>query len=834
MDLLLNHQLGPSGIDSCSHDVGAADTFGIDWDDPVNLALAMGGRMPERPSPAQVREEAKERSSKIFSTYRTLNKILERHEATIQKRWSKKTRSQRLRILLNAWPDMPASHRPDFEAFREEPSKKRKSGTNHRGAYIWPYINQEDLSQTRPLPLLLNARGRTPPTAFVCADHNAMKLGKTSLAIIAIALDGYTVVLNRATSEKDYGEMLDWDTHPDACDWIHDRTEFLPGEALLILEAQERVLVFLVECCQDLLHEIPADTLTSDEFPVQPEPRMKSESDASGFESLAVLVAETPYRVPEQFDLGRFDSLVEARVSAAEDRLWMLREDPSYFTQRLLATKEHLQEPIRDTLGQPHHAASTGRAATLWSRVLGITLTDAYLPLEVFAELRNHVQILQRLQQKYAEISPLEDLPEEYLVALIEFRQYLLKGSRGMRNNLEARVMCSPPMRKFYVREPSAAWSRRPLRLRNGVKMTKVEAYLIWLLHSLWDHENRMISESRSLMLDELERLIQAEPQVQTLISSPVAELISDASIFFEGLRQLDLYRPWALQFDQALQDRGPELDRSDVQDSRPWGAMYLALAHHNLNVFAKLSDPSSGNFNYPFSKRRTKENVDALRLAEANLDDMWASFDKNFEKKDIPLHQTALHQLLSHPRMLRRTPEWVGTATAAKDKQAADPDVEALLQPFSAVFCGSLSTPDDTTQPKTKTDTKGTPYKPEGDSTETPEIAQIDHRPTLPVDARSLKVFRALFFNPAVSSSPGEVPWNEFLHAMAMTGFKAEKRYGFAWQFSPTKLDVKRSIHFCEPHPKDKITLDMARRFGRRLTRAYGWSAGTFVLKQK
>ncbi|KAH8734678.1 hypothetical protein BGZ61DRAFT_442937 [Ilyonectria robusta] len=834
MELLLNHQLGPFGLDSYSHYEGGANMFGIDWNDPVNLMVAMGGRMPECPSPAEVKEEAKERSSKIFSTYRTLNKILERHEATIQKRWSKKTRSQRLRILLNAWPDMPASHRPDFEAFRNEPSKKRKSGTKHRGAYIWPYINQEDLSQTRPLPLLLNARGRTPPTTFVGADHNAMQLGKTSLAIVAIALDEYTVVLNRATSEKDYGEMLDWDTHPDACDWIHSRTEFLPGEALLILEAQERVLVFLVECCQELLHEIPADTLTSDEFPVQPEPRVKSESDASGFESLAVLAAEAPYRVPGQLDLGRMESLLEARVSAAEDRLWILREDPSYFTQRLLETKEHQQELMRDTLGQSHHTACTGRTATLWSRILGNALTDAYLPLELFSELHKQVQMLQRLRQKHAEISLLDYLPEEYLVALVKFRHYLIQGSRGMLSNLEARVMASPPMRKFYVREPSDGKSKIAIRPRTGVKMTKVEEHLIWLLHSLWDYENRMFSESHSLMLDELERLIQAEPQAQALISSPVAKLISDASIIFECLRQLDLYRPWALQFDQALQDRGPEIDRGFMQLSEPWREMFLALDEHNLNVFAKLSDPSSGNFTYPFSKRRTRENVDALRLAEANLDDVWASFDRIFEKKDIQLDRTAAQHLLSQPRMLQRTPEWVGTATAAKDKQAADPDVEALVQPFSAVFCNRLSTLDDTTQRKTKAETKGTPSKPEDDSTETPEIAQIDHRPTVPIDARSLKVFRTLFFNPAVSSSPGDVPWNEFLHAMALTGFRAEKLYGFVWQFSPTKLNVKRSIQFNEPHPKGKMTLEVARRFGRRLTRAYGWSAGTFVLRQK
>lgn len=807
--------------------------IGIDWSDPANVMEAMGGGRPECPSPAEVREEAKERSSKIFSTYRTLNKILERHEATIQKRWSKKTRSQRLRILLKAWPDMPASHRPDFEAFRKESPEQRKSGTKHRGAYMWPYINQEDLSQTKPLPLLLNARGRTPPAAFVGVDYEAMHLGKVSMAIVAVFLNEYTMVLNNATSEKDYGELLGWDTCPDACDWMHTRKEFLPGEVLLILEAQERVLIFLVECCQELLHDIPADKLTSDEFPVQPEPRMKSESDASGFESLAVLAAEAPYRVPAQLDLGRMESLLGARASAAEDKLWILREDPSYFAQQLLEAKEHQQEMMQDTLGQSHPAARRGREVILWARIIGNVLADAYLPLELFSELHKQVQKLQRLQQKYAEeISPLEDLPEEYLGALLKFRYYLIQGSNGPLGHLKSSVVASPPMRKFYVREPSDGKTEIAVRSRTGVKLTKVEENLIWLLRTLWEDEDQLFLASQPLVVDELERLIQAEPQAQALISGRVAKLISDISIISQCLRQLDLYHPWALNFDQAFQDRRDEIQQGYTQLAEPWRQMFSALEDQNLGRLAKLSDPSGGKFTYPFGKRRTRENVDALRQAEAKLDDVWASVDRIFAAEPVQLDGTAVQHLLSQPRMLQRTPEWVETATAVKDKQVAAPDVEALVQPFSALFCDPLNTPGDTTQPKTKT--KGTPSKPEDDSTETPEIAQIDCQPTFPVDARSLKVFRTLFFNPAVTSSPGEVPWNDFLHAMTSTGFKAEKLYGFVWQFSPTKLDVERSIHFHEPHPKGKMTFEVARRFGRRLTRAYGWSGGMFVLMQK
>ncbi|KAG9501812.1 hypothetical protein J7337_007505 [Fusarium musae] len=83
-------------------------------------------------------------------------------------------------------------------------------------------------------------------------------------------------------------------------------------------------------------------------------------------------------------------------------------------------------------------------------------------------------------------------------------------------------------------------------------------------------------------------------------------------------------------------------------------------------------------------------------------------------------------------------------------------------------------------------------------------------------VDAKAPKVLRTLFFDPEIASTPGLIPWNGFLYAMAAAGFKIEKLYGSVWQFTPTKLDVERSIHFHEPHPMGKIPFEAARRHGR------------------
>ena len=114
------------------------------------------------------------------------------------------------------------------------------------------------------------------------------------------------------------------------------------------------------------------------------------------------------------------------------------------------------------------------------------------------------------------------------------------------------------------------------------------------------------------------------------------------------------------------------------------------------------------------------------------------------------------------------------------------------------------------------------------------PAADDFDPQPTFAVDARALKVFRTLFFVPSATATPGEVAWTDFVHALASTGFGAEKLYGSVWHFTPTNLDVERSIQFHEPPPLGKIPFRMARRHGRRLYRAYGWHGGMFVMQEK
>ncbi|KAH9886881.1 hypothetical protein F4778DRAFT_797768 [Xylariomycetidae sp. FL2044] len=754
--------------------------------DPFGFFASRGLAPPPVLAPAEVRRDARRKAGTILSNYHLLRAILERHEVKIQKRWEKKTRAQRLKILLQCWPDMPTTHRPDFAMFRKYGGQIKSIRPQDRSAFVWPYINQEDLTKTRPFPLLLNARGRNHPTHFAAADGDAMHLAKVTMAVVPVYLNEYVMILNGITMDEDYGKLLNWDDHPDAFDWMHQRRQFLPGEGLLILEVQDRLLAFLIACCRVILHDIAAGELVSDIHPIEPEPPRKSTVDSTGTASLAVMAEEAPYRVPSQLDLTRILSLLSARVARAEDHVWSLREDPSYFSNQLYEVREHRQEMIKDVQGSVHPTLKPPREGVLWARVVGSVITEAYLQVEIFSKLRDQASNLQVLQEKYAtSISPEQDLPEEYLGALLKFRHYLKQTTKGPLNQLKMTVAASPPFRGFSVREVPSSVNSPHIRtmFSPGAKMDKTTEHLLWLLRTLWEDSHHLFLARLPLVVDELARLLEADPKARALVSPYVAMIIGELSILSECLRQVDTYFPWANGFEDKLVDREGDIKKEFAGSTKAAGRLLTAFHETTLIPIISLGDPSDKKFDYPLGRKRNEENVEKLREAEARLDAFWAKADDLMYSNLGDLSDMALKPLLTQPRPLYRTPEWTPPLKSKETGSQPDStsDVDALLSSAG----------------KTKHKTRGTPApgtRPgptQIASEETPDNSE----PRFHVDARALKVFRILFYSSAVNTTPGEVAWPDFLHAMVCIGFGAQKLYGSVWHFQPLKLDLHRSI---------------------------------------
>lgn len=338
-------------------------------------------------------------------------------------------------------------------------------------------------------------------------------------------------------------------------------------------------------------------------------------------------------------------------------------------------------------------------------------------------------------------------------------------------------------------------------------------------------------------VVDELQRLIDAGP-AKSLISAYLASLVVDLAIVCECLHQLDLYMPSLHTHDEsALQKLHVEQDRLLELETR-WGVMFYTIDEnaYDLVVLGKITD---GKFTYPIAKRRTKENVEIMRVAERNLDKFWRKVDQDM-LSNSEFKSGAVHRLMMQDRQLQRTPEWVEPV-----HETAQPPIKELYIPFSQPLFDSQegnrqTQRENSAQPhkeKIKTRRLGGEETPAAEAEVIDVPTEVHDEPHFAISNRALKVFKTLFFTPSESSSPGEVAWTDFLHAMVAVGFVPEKLYGSVWQFSPDsdKVAAERSIQFHEPHGgNSKIPYRIARRHGRRLNRAYGWHGAMFTLKER
>ncbi|KAL2853042.1 hypothetical protein BJX68DRAFT_265279 [Aspergillus pseudodeflectus] len=791
---------------------------------PSSENLIGEGPLPEVKSLEDVRREIRSRSGSIYEHYESLQAILQRHENTIQRRWLMKSRQERLAILLSAWPNMTSSHRPDFDVFWKGSYVIHDYDGGPRERFLCPYINQEDLLVPKALLLLANSRGRNPPSLFAATDIDAMKLGRATRRFPELhiklssgkpaLLENYFMRVNGLTENtREYGKLVARKYQPEAFDGHVNKMQCGIEEGLLLLEAQDRLLKFLVDSCHQVLHDIPQDALIGDSFPVLPEPQFKSE--VTGYASLAAMAAEAPYRSPAQLDISLVQSMLSARVSALEDHLWALREDPDYFVTQLLEAKEHLMQNLKDGNGKANHPLlSDGQQPTMWAQVMCSSVGETYWNLEILSEASRLAEKVAVLQKKYAtDISSSKDLPGDYLEALLLFHHFLDRAPALLQGTLWHAAPGSPPLRRMFRRQPSRSLMEEIhvfCLMKDVGKGDKIEHKLLWLLTYLWRDNDVLSLITMPVLVDELERLLQAEPSARAMLTPTVSAMVGDLSILSQCWRQINSYQPWAWTWESTLIKRRDELESQYIKRFHANSRYVSVLEPSNFIKIGALCDFSSGKFAYPFEAPRTKAKVGTLRSAELRLNAVWAAFDQVLLKAG-DLRGTAADKFLSQQSILRRTRDWVESENSPPGTSIGS-DSYHSYRSMSEVYTLFRSSSAQQTKKSSGLSAKA--------------------QPSFSVDARALKVFRALFFCPAITNMPHEIPWKDFLHAMRSVGLTVLKLYNSTWQFAPTKEGVKKSIQFSEP--KGKISITMARVFGRRLNRAYGWNGEMFSLKEQ
>ncbi|KAJ4001443.1 hypothetical protein F5050DRAFT_1891180 [Lentinula boryana] len=859
------------------------------YPDPIEIFAASGMVIP-RPTEEDIQKKAAVYSQSIFQSRSELYSILNIHEETIRKRWAKKTVKQRETLLRSAYPEIPVMHRPDLWALRQETREKRRSdGTKYRDAFLLPELNLEDLVKPKNILLLFNSRGRNSPDIFAFTDFEKIRLARTSEAVPIPFKNECTIYLT-GQNAKSYGKLVYWNEGPDVFNDMVNGVGMLPGAGLIVLESQYKLYNFLLKTAKTLIHDLLP--LTNSE--PAPDPPSLDDPDLLDLElsSIAAYATGTTYRAPLRFDVKYLKRLAEAKVDQAQDHLWSLREDPSYFRDVALEYSEHRLEHLLTKPGARHPNLNT---AWLWDQIFLGLIGNAYTSLLQWQLIEQQLEQVERLRTKYAsQITNQKALPSEYDDHMSHFQYFLQQFLiTGPVKDLKMGAFGSPPMRPWFNRYPqdpnstmigihsSAMYQNSPSSVRPQV---------IELISLLLD-EKQSVLMGRHIILDEIDRLLRSDPKERACITSWVLNYLSEMSSISEFLRQLEFHQPrigcnttFPVDLEHIIPDDPDFFDGRSVlyeKTSEPLTRITSPMKQRDVRgrVMA-LVDPATsanntplgnGKFNYPVHKKASQAVVEQMRRAEAELDAFWAKFDGIVERRTGKKPNILLREFVDQ-REVERTPQWTSTSPLEPAPQRG-PSNSAKLQDKFALLDLEQRT-ESTLRPelngverfppkKRKTKTKAIPT-PAPDLPLTPlgnsesqrapntssNIAARASTFTISVPRRAYTVFTRLFFTPSPDRTPGEVAWSDFVQAMVAAGCAVKRLMGSSWMFSRAQSDNVGSadaidgtgagpdagitqIIFHAPHPAANIPIHIVRKHGRRLARRWGWNIDLFGLKE-
>lgn len=777
-------------------------------------------------------------SARIFSAWAKLNKILQGRESALRKRWMKKSVDQRKKILLKAWPEMPAKHRPDLrQAARTQAS--RVPTEDATAAFKWPHISLEDLTPVNSLLLLLNSRGRNQPHVFAHFDLAACSVGLLNHSLKIADLDGHVMVIVGQETEEDFGRIMSWDGDYEALILFLAGVNFDTGMGLLALEVQGRILEFLLECCYRIFHDIPRDELCNIAAPPPPEPGAICIATSTSYLQSSAIAAEAPFKAPAKLDTHRLLALLEAKRTAAEDHLWEMREDPGYFQAVLLEGGEHRHERVPDINGKlyEHHDDKI-----FWNDVITHALDYGYMNYFYWNKLT------QLAREFHAKARPVLDtldhkkpLPQDIEDILLDLISVGRDGLGGMVSNLSHGVATSSYATGMkYVRETERSAKRKPFHRVITQGPRPGDQLMMLLVQLVAADKNTSNSYGLHDVVDEIQRLIHDSPQQKRRLTSYVSAVFSDLALLSTIIRQLFSFFPWSSSFERKMAG----LDK--LNDSFAMDGLHLRETLDKDHGFpggaetSRIQLPITVSLLYPAHKAHNEANVRALRRAESNLDAFWGSIDDFFLRTNGESLLQLLCKYTTSPRELHRTPEWVQSVEPLIEQpQATLEDVLPLKRieftPEKSVRFRGQKLP-------TKVKTRGhsdTSKRTENMTTQlvTASDSKLDKQNPLPcipkLSSRATKVFCTIFCTPGSNKPQHEISWKDFLHSMTSIGFAAEKLYGSVWHFTPETFEADRSIHVHEPHPSGKIAFYHARGLGRRLNRNYGWTGDMFASKE-
>ena len=573
------------------------------------------------------------------------------------------------------------------------------------------------------------------------------------------------------------------------------------------------------------MHDIPLGDLS---VPLHPDPgEVVLANEEAQHLSLQTEILEAAYRVPPRYDMSRLRSFVFAKRDEYLDEIWNLREDPVYFTETILEWAEHRHEQVR--MGDGSVSPELGKKEW-WERTINTAVADVYTSFHAWNCLSKHVENLAALKVTYDDRIHDDDMTKDYDYAVSYLEFLVVQAMKRLVLKWKDGLGASPQLRRHFAID---------IRTREGypkVPWEEQKDKFLWLVEiPLFDDIFKLCVSS---VMDAIDWMMCTNQQNRDRMSPWLVSVVSELSLLGELQRQTSLLneRPvWTKQA-RAQNRRVEEYTKRFFDETDDMDRVYSIL--DNDIELVPLAMPFE-KFNFPCHRRRTAITTRTMQAAEKALDQFWQHLDVH----SIKTSGKRFHQLFHfefEERKLARTPDWSDADTPRpipKRRFIAEASMEDHLAAtlHFELYSESTGSQETVVTPKQKIKTRGVPVEspPQGSGiSHQADMTQEDQK--IAVSKRAMKTFSTLFFDDSHEAPPGELQWTEFLHAMASAGFTNQKLNGSAWIFEPANDNFRRSIIFHEPHPVAKIRYRIARMFGRRLNRAYGWTAETFERARK
>jgi len=795
----------------------------------------------------------------VIAEWAYLSHIVARHEATIRARWKKKSPAKRRELLSTVFPGIPDRHRPDVvdhsfcgeNCTCQEPTKGPSLQSQ-----LWPYINLEDLSDSKHLLVFINSRARYHPTVFAGTElafsrmaPNPNPYNEFHPKLRMILLNTGKAACPDGQTDPKFGTIVSFESESEALALDRDRSGivFGLGQGFWILCIQLGILRFIKKCCEVILHDIDVsiEAIENGPFPVVAEPpSLLDHGDLrSSFADEAKLL---PYRVRDESYTARLRQLISTVLENAKDHVWALREDPAYFAECFQIYRDHRFENVADEYGNPYPHLGSRKFVRC---VLTGILADTYYHLIAWDQIHQQLIKLEAIQASVMDAETGDEaakLPDIYFDTAQVIYWLLSCQKQTLANQLQSISRGSPQLRHMRIRIPIPGTNADRIEIREtddavGVRVRKLLHFAYTTAMSKTDTEGPQhwldtATEGPQRWLDCLETYTQKEPSARQKISPLTERVITPFSICVEGcfsLRASRVHAKISSEFDYL--DKNPIHPHKVPEFAESLFKWRLVMANNFKGLVApNLGDPSDGKFDYPDEDPNSKEVVEARCKAERNLDKFWRHTDNALRKVSGYAQHEVIRRIFDEGGPMRRTLTWKDDTHSQMTKTRIEYEYVPLSEAFhdaSKEITGSFDRAMITSKSKEKT-------RGEGVDPDNPAVAdQVQqHEPATKdvfrVDKDSFVVFKALFYSPNDGELPRSIRWNDVVNALTKVGFAAEKLHGSAWQFTPKKIKLDRGIQFHEPHPDDEVPLWLARRYGRRLARAYGWEGSMFKRK--